>query len=74
MFGIEDFCGKLNGNQMLQALLHPNIAAGERDRLPGFNPPSDGGTSLFTRRLLRYIGAAMRIPAAIARIIRPASL
>jgi hypothetical protein len=30
VFGIEDFCGKLNGNGTLHELLHLNIPAGER--------------------------------------------
>jgi hypothetical protein len=55
MFGIEDFCGKLNGNWPVHELLHPNIAAESAARLPRFGPPSDDDTSLFTRRLLRYI-------------------
>jgi hypothetical protein len=47
MFGIEDFCRKLNGNCTLHELLHLNIAAGERRSFAGFDPHSDGGYEPF---------------------------
>jgi len=34
VFGIEDFCRKLNGSRTLRSFLHMSIAAGSPDRLP----------------------------------------
>jgi hypothetical protein len=40
MFGIEHFCGKLNGHRTLPKMLHSNIAARERRSFAGFDPPT----------------------------------
>jgi hypothetical protein len=40
MFGIEHFCGKLNGRRTLPKMLHSNISARGRRSFAGFDPPA----------------------------------
>jgi hypothetical protein len=38
MFGIEEFCGKLNGHRPLPKMLHSNISARGSGSFAGFDP------------------------------------
>jgi hypothetical protein len=68
MFGIEDFCGKPNGNGTIGEFLHPNIAA----RLPRGN----GAATAHLRRVRATAGRGeagkgrppLAIPAAMAHL------